>query len=608
MKRPRPRGLAAVVAAALLLPLLALPGAAEPARSGTAPAANYEGGTVPTGSDAEPSFYNGQPATVDEFPAIIAGVREGGTRPQGQSCTGSVVAPRKILIAAHCADAAGDKSFVYGLDDLNAGGGFRTAVVQYKKHPRYVNFDQGYDVAVVTVADDIPVRGGKYAQVATSADAGLGVPGTSGLGFGYGKKDHDDALRDVTLDKATLPIVDGDRQCQGVGAGFKSATMICAGYADGSTTILPGDSGGPLIVGGKIVGVASWSRSDFRWYSIYGRLTNDMGDWVKQEIGAPQPTPDFTVGASPSALRVTAGKYASTTVTTTAGQNGPESVTLSASGLPSGAKAVFQPTSVQTGSTAKVTFETAASTPNGTYDVTVTGANSAGKTATATVSLTVEGGGQNPPSDFTLGLSPSTLKVAQGKSASTTVTSTVGQNGPESVTLSASGLPSGAKAVFQPASIQTGGSAKLTVEAAATTPPGAYRVTVTGTNAGGGTATTALSLTVEGQTGGDVAVTVTPASASVQQGFFAQFAVSATGGTGSLTLSATGHPAGSQVQFTPGTIAQGGRSDVFLNTNFQTPPGTYPVTIRATSADGKVGTATFTLTVTRWGSNALRAA
>lgn len=586
---------------ALLLPLLSPVGAAA---SGNAPAADYEGGTVPTGSAAGPSFHNGQPATVDEFPAVIAGLRAGGTRPRGQSCTGSVVAPRKILVAAHCADAVGEKSFVYGLDDLNAGGGFRTGVVEYRKHPRYVNFDQGYDVAVVTVADDIPVRGGRYARFATSADADLAAPGRTGLGFGYGKKDFDDATRDVTLDKATLPIVDGDRDCQGVGAGFTSATMICAGYADGRTAILPGDSGGPLVVDGKVVGVASWSRSDFRWYSVYARLTNDMGDWVRQEVG----DTDFTVGTSPAGVRVAPGGHASTTVTTTAGSAGPESVALSASGLPAGVRAVFQPSSVPTGTSAKLTFEAAAGAPGGTHQVTVTGTNASGRTATATVSLTVEG--RNPPGDFTLGLSPAAVRVAQGGHASTTVTTTAGSSGPESVALSASGLPAGVRAVFQPSSVRTGASAKLTVEAAATTPAGTYEVTVTGTNPDGRTAGTPLSLTVEERTppGDDVTVTTTPSSASVQQGFYTQFTVGASGGTGELALTATGLPADTTLRFSPATVGQGGSSSALVWTNFQTPPGTYPIVIKATSADGRSGTTTFTLTVTRWGATSLKPA
>jgi hypothetical protein len=70
-------------------------------------------------------------------------------------------------------------------------------------------------------------------------------------------------------------------------------------------------------------------------------------------------------------------------------------------------------------------------------------------------------------------------------------------------------------------------------------------------------------------------------------------------GTGNLTLTASGVPTGAQLSFNPATIGQNGSSNVWIFTNFSTPVGTYPITIKATSADGKTGTTTFTLTVTR---------
>lgn len=600
MTRTRSWGLVALVAASVLTPV----GTAHAAPP-NAPAANYLGDTVPANlGDASPLFVGGQNATVSEFPGIVAGIRAGGTRPQGQTCTGTVVAPRKILIAAHCADAQGEKKFVYGLDDLKDynggnGTGFAVNVVSYKKHPKYVNFDQGFDVAVVTVDRDIALKGGAaYPKFATSADAGGAAPGKTGLGFGYGKKDFNDNSQDVTLDKASLPVVNGDSVCQGVGAGFKSATMICAGYSDGRISILPGDSGGPLIFDGKIYGVASWSRSDFKWYSIYGRLDNEMGDWVKTEVGEQPPVGDFGLTVAPGSGSVAAGKTISAGITTTAGSGGAENATLSASGLPSGVKAVFQPASVTTGNTAKVTFEATTSAPNGTYEVSVTGTTSSGRTASGKYSLTVTGGGDPQPGDFTLGASPSSVKAAKGKYVSTTISS--GGDG-RTITLSASGVPSGVKATFQPASISAGSSAKVTFDVSTTATAGTSTVTVTGTDANGKTATTTVSLTVEGTDPptGEVTVTTTPSSATVKQGLLGQTLVKAFGGTGTLTLTASGVPAGAQMSFNPATIGQNGSSNVWIFTNFSTPPGTYPITIRATSADGKTGTTTFTLTVTR---------
>lgn len=241
--------------------------------------------TVPR-HERSANFIGGKPVSVKDYPYVIAGLRQGGPRPQGQTCTGSVIAPRKILIAAHCADAAGTKYFDYGHDDLNNGAIKRIPVLSYKQHPRYVNFDQGYDVAVVTTTEDIPVPNGQFASFATSANKGIAAPGKRAYALGYGMKDMNDRSRNAELHRGDLPIVDA-ATCDRTGQGLHvlNATMICSGYSTGRpVTILPGDSGGPLVVDGKVVGVCSWSKSTWNWYSIYSRLDNDMGDWVAEEM------------------------------------------------------------------------------------------------------------------------------------------------------------------------------------------------------------------------------------------------------------------------------------------------------------------------------------
>lgn len=495
---PRQRFLG-TLAAVLALPLLTVPAAsaaANPPANPTAtqtptanpPAVAPLGGTaLPAG--VSPSSVGGSPASVKDYPFIIAGLRDGGPRPLGQTCTGSVVAPRKIVIAAHCKAAEGQKSFLYGLDDLNAGGGTQIGVVSYDTHPKYVNFDQGYDVAVVTTDRDIPVPGGKYAQVATSADTDLNKPGKTGLGLGYGKKDFDDSTRDVTLAKFSLPIVAGSN-CSGVGAGFQDATMICSGYSDGHVSILPGDSGGPLVVDGKVTGVASWSRSDFKWYSVYGRLNNDMGDWVQQQIGTVTPPETFSLGVSPSAVKVDPGKYVSATVTSTAGKNGSEKVDLSVSGLPDGAKATFQPQSINSGDSAKVTIETAAGTPQQDYPLTITGTGPSGS-ATAKLTLTV-GAGQPPTGDLKVSVSPGSGTVQPGFFANVTVTVAGGTG---TVTLSAAGPGLPFAPFFSPSTVAGAGTSKMQV--AGPFQRGTYPVTVTAKDTSGKTATATYTLTVQ---------------------------------------------------------------------------------------------------------------
>ncbi|WFF04573.1 S8 family peptidase [Micromonospora sp. WMMD1076] len=101
---------------------------------------------------------------------------------------------------------------------------------------------------------------------------------------------------------------------------------------------------------------------------------------------------------------------------------------------------------------------------------------------------------------------------------------------------------------------------------------------------------------------GDVKVTLTPAAGSVPQGHIATATISAAGGSGNLTIAASGLPPGTQLMLNPTVIRQGGSTTAFLITGFGTPVGTYQVTFRATSSDGKVGSAAYTLTVRPFGS------
>ena len=101
------------------------------------------------------------------------------------------------------------------------------------------------------------------------------------------------------------------------------------------------------------------------------------------------------------------------------------------------------------------------------------------------------------PSDFTIALTPSVAVVALGGTVTGSVDTTVSSGDAQSVSLKVSGLPSGATATVDPASITAGGSARLAITTNALTPLGVYTVTVTGTSATT-SHTATLTLTVAG--------------------------------------------------------------------------------------------------------------
>src|SRR5262249_56043897 len=85
------------------------------------------------------------------------------------------------------------------------------------------------------------------------------------------------------------------------------------------------------------------------------------------------PTNGFSLPVSPSSGSVPAGGSVTTTVSTAVTSGSAQTVNLSASGLPTGASATFNPTSVTAGNSSTLTISTSASTPAGTDPVALIG-------------------------------------------------------------------------------------------------------------------------------------------------------------------------------------------------------------------------------------------
>jgi hypothetical protein len=204
-------------------------------------------------------------------------------------------------------------------------------------------------------------------------------------------------------------------------------------------------------------------------------------------------SPSFTLSASPSSLTITQGSSGTSTITVTDLGGFSGSVTLAASGLPSGVTASFG-TNPTTG-TSVLTLTASSSATTGSSTVTITG-TSGSLSATTTIALTVN---STATPSFSVSASPTSVTITQGASGTSTitVTSTGGFN--SATTLSASGLPSGVTATFStnPVTPPANGSvtSTLTLTASATATTGAATVTVTGTS-GSTTHTATIALTV----------------------------------------------------------------------------------------------------------------
>src|SRR5262245_10089571 len=84
--------------------------------------------------------------------------------------------------------------------------------------------------------------------------------------------------------------------------------------------------------------------------------------------------------------------------------------------------------------------------------------------------------------DFSINVSPSSQTVWQAWTTQSLVTIAAINGFTGSVSFSASGLPSGATATFNPATTSGSGTSTMTIAASPGTPTGSYTVTVTGTS------------------------------------------------------------------------------------------------------------------------------
>ncbi len=273
-----------------------------------------------------------------------------------------------------------------------------------------------------------------------------------------------------------------------------NATTGAAGYNIYRSTVSGQETNQAAIA--TTIGNSSTSYTDATAsgnVTYYYEVTSeDVGDGnaeskVSNEESATPP--DFSISASPASVTVAQGNQVTSTITLTVLGTTSDTVSLSASGLPSGVTYGFSPASV-TSSSATSTLTLSASstaTTGGPVNVTVTGTDQADNiTRSTTVQLTV-----NPGGTFTVTVSPTSVSAAPNSIATATVTVTPQTGFSGSVSLSSTftgATPTGAQVAIYPSSVnavygQPAPTATMAVYTAANAVTNTtYPMQITGTN------------------------------------------------------------------------------------------------------------------------------
>ena len=228
-------------------------------------------------------------------------------------------------------------------------------------------------------------------------------------------------------------------------------------------------------------------------YSTAGTYTvsftvTDSGGAKSQPATRTVTVADFSLSATPASGSILAGASTTYTATVTAGPGFTGTVTFSVTGLPAGATASFNPTSVNTSGSTTLSVTTNGSTSAGSYPLTITG-TSGPVTQSVNVMLVITG-------DFTISATPASFTIKRGGIATYTVTITTVGGFTGTVTLSQGGAPRRSNVNLTPSSVVNSRNSTLTIEARHNVPVGASVVTITGTS-GGQSHSTTVNLVVQ---------------------------------------------------------------------------------------------------------------
>jgi hypothetical protein len=317
-----------------------------------------------------------------------------------------------------------------------------------------------------------------------------------------------------------------------------------------------------------------------------------IGLWSGSLIGCgtgstatpPPPAKDFSIALSPATITADAGNSNSNFTVSIVGQNGfSDPVTVTLSGLPAGVTtSPASPFAVSTGNSQTLALSIPETIAAGKFTVTASG-TSAGLTRSGNLALTV-----HSLQDFGMTLSPASITANAGGSNSTFAVTTTSQHGfSSSITITLSGLPSGATtSPASPFTVAAGSTQSVVLSVPSTVAPGNFTLMVSGTSAAL-THSASLALTVDPLS--DFSIAALPSTVTANAGGSSSaFAVSITGQNGfadPVMVTLSGLPAGSTTTPpSPFSVAPGNSQTV----NLSVPPtvfaGNFTLTASGNSA------------------------